>query len=157
MLESLRKLFSDLSGGESGRTFDEGDYRVAVAALLVHIVGIDGAVTEAERTRLHAILKSRFDLDEARTAALVDEATQAEGEAVDLYHFTRLINRSLDEEGKKRIIEMMWEMIYADHHVNEFEDNVVWRVADLLGVSSRERIGLRQQVEAAQTKVETTD
>jgi uncharacterized tellurite resistance protein B-like protein len=48
-------------------------------------------------------------------------------------------------------------MIYADHQVNEFEDNVVWRVADLLGVSSRERIGLRQQVEAAQAKAETTD
>ena len=43
---------------------------------------------------------------------------------------------------------MMWELIYADGRANEFEDNLVWRVADLLGVSSRERIELRQQVEA---------
>jgi uncharacterized tellurite resistance protein B-like protein len=157
MLEALRKLFRDLGGEERRGAFEDGDYRVAAAALLVRVITIDGAVNEAERTRLHAVLKSRFDLDEAQTDELIAEATEAEGEAVDLYHFTRLINRSLDEEGKKRIIEMMWEMIYADQHVNEFEDNVVWRVADLLGVSSRERIGLRQQVEAAQAKVETTD
>jgi uncharacterized tellurite resistance protein B-like protein len=157
MLESLKKLFGDLSGADREKTFDEGDYRVAAAALLVHAITIDGAVTDAERARLHDVLKARFSLDEAQTAELIEQATQAEGEAVDLYHFTRLINRSLDDDGKKRIIEMMWEMIYADRHVNEFEDNVVWRVADLLGVSSRERIGLRQQVEAAQTNVETTD
>ncbi|MGE0752142.1 MAG: TerB family tellurite resistance protein [Variibacter sp.] len=157
MLESLRKLFGELGSLDQRKLFDEGDYRVAAAALLVHAITIDGAVTDAERARLHDVLKTRFSLDEAQTAELIEQATQAEGEAVDLYHFTRLINRSLDEDGRKRIIEMMWEMIYADRHVNEFEDNVVWRVADLLGVSSRERIGLRQQVEAAQTNVETTD
>jgi len=30
--------------------------------------------------------------------------------------------------------------------MNEFEDNLMWRVADLLGVSSRDRIALRRQV-----------
>ena len=120
MLESLKKLFGDLGGADREKTFDEGDYRVAAAALLVHAITIDGAVTDAERARLHDVLKARFSLDEAQTAELIEQATQAEGEAVDLYHFTRLINRSLDDDGKKRIIEMMWEMIYADRHVNEF-------------------------------------
>jgi uncharacterized tellurite resistance protein B-like protein len=73
-----------------------------------------------------------------------------EGEAVDLYRFTSLLNRALDEDGRLRIIEMMWELIYADGRVNEFEDNVVWRVADLLGVSTRERVELRQQVSGQQ-------
>ena len=41
---------------------------------------------------------------------------------------------------------MMWELVYADGHVSEFEENVVWRAADLLGVSSRERINLRRRV-----------
>ena len=41
---------------------------------------------------------------------------------------------------------MMWEMIYADGHVTEFERNLIWRVADLLGISSRERIELGQRV-----------
>jgi uncharacterized tellurite resistance protein B-like protein len=69
-----------------------------------------------------------------------------EGEAVDLYHFTSVIMRSLDEAGRLRIVEMMWELVYADDNVSEFEDNVVWRAADLLGVSSRDRLELKRQV-----------
>jgi len=65
---------------------------------------------------------------------------------VDLYHFTSLINRSLDEPGRLGIVEMMWEIVLADGRVTEFEDNLMWRAADLLGVSSRDRIALRQRV-----------
>ena len=41
---------------------------------------------------------------------------------------------------------VIWEMAYADGRVSEFEENVMWRVSDLLGVSARERIELRHQV-----------
>ena len=43
---------------------------------------------------------------------------------------------------------MMWEIIYVDGGANEFEDNIIWRAADLLGVSSRQRIELRQRIAA---------
>jgi uncharacterized tellurite resistance protein B-like protein len=69
-----------------------------------------------------------------------------EGEAVDLYHFTSVIMRSVDEQGRLRIVEMMWELVYADGQVSEFEDNVVWRAADLLGISARDRIELKHRV-----------
>jgi uncharacterized tellurite resistance protein B-like protein len=54
--------------------------------------------------------------------------------------------RSVNEEGRLRIVEMMWELVYADGQVSEFEDNVVWRAADLLGISSRDRIELKHRV-----------
>jgi uncharacterized tellurite resistance protein B-like protein len=54
--------------------------------------------------------------------------------------------RSVNEEGRLRIVEMMWELVYADGEVSEFEDNVVWRAADLLGISSRDRIELKHRV-----------
>ena len=60
------------------------------------------------------MIKRQFDLDEATTDELVAEATEAEHEAIDLYHFTSLINRSLDEAGRRRVVEMMWEIVYAD-------------------------------------------
>jgi len=85
---------------------------------------------------------------------LVAEATVAEQQAVDLYHFTTLINRTLDEAGRRRVVEMMWEIVYADGRVSEFEDNLLWRAADLLGISSRERIELRQQVAGARSRGE---
>jgi uncharacterized tellurite resistance protein B-like protein len=154
MLEMLKRLVADLGSGEKPvAQFDENDYRLSAAALLFHVSAIDGNVSQAERDKLHAILKSRFNLGDAQTEALIAAATAADQEAVDLYHFTSQINRSLDEEGRKRIVEMMWDMVYADGEVNEFEDNVVWRAADLLGISSRQRIEARQDA-AAQAKSE---
>ena len=78
-------------------------------ALLVHAVTIDGTMSDLERDKLHAVIKRRFGLDEAATDELVLEATEAEHEAVDLYHFTSLINRSLDEDGRRRVgFRLFW-------------------------------------------------
>ena len=147
MLDSLKNFLSDLTGGKKhpGR-FEENDYRLAAAALLIHASTADGAMSGAERDKLRAVLKSRFSLDDAATDELIDVGTLAENESVDLYHFTSLINRTLDEAGRLGIVEMMWEVVFADGRMNEFEDNLMWRVADLLGVSSRDRIALRRQV-----------
>jgi uncharacterized tellurite resistance protein B-like protein len=147
MLDSLRNFVSELTGGEKhpGR-FEENDYRLAAAALLIHASTIDGNMTALERDRLRAVLKSRFALDDDATDELIDVGTRADNEAVDLYHFTSLINRTLDEPGRLGIVEMMWQIVFADGRVNEFEDNLMWRTADLLGVSSRDRIALRQRV-----------
>jgi uncharacterized tellurite resistance protein B-like protein len=156
MFESLRKFVSELAGGECHPTrFEENDYRLAAAALLVHAAAIDGNISDVERDKLHAVIKRRFELDDVATDKLVAEATAAEQDAIDLYHFTSLLNRSLDDAGRLRIVEMLWEIVYADHHITEFEDNLVWRAADLLGVSSRERIELKQRVTGQQGTDET--
>jgi uncharacterized tellurite resistance protein B-like protein len=147
MFAGFRKFLSEVSEGDKHPThFAHNDYRLAAAALLVHAAAIDGDVSDAEREKLHTVIKRQFALDEATTDELVAEATEAEHEAIDLYHFTSLINRSLDEEGRRRVVEMMWEIAYADGDVDEFERNLIWRAADLLGVSSRERIELGQRV-----------
>jgi uncharacterized tellurite resistance protein B-like protein len=147
MFAGFRKFLSEVSEGDKHPAhFAHNDYRLAAAALLVHAAAIDGDVGDAEREKLHTVIKRQFALDEATTDELVAEATEAEHEAIDLYHFTSLINRSLDEEGRRRVVEMMWEIAYADGDVDEFERNLIWRAADLLGVSSRERIELGQHV-----------
>jgi uncharacterized tellurite resistance protein B-like protein len=149
MLESLKQFLADLAGGTKPQHhFQDDDYRLAAAALLIHVNTIDGEASSAAREKLHSVLKSRFDLDEEATAELIDEATAADRDAVDLYHFTSLINRCLDEEGRRRIVEMMWEIIYADGRVSEFEENVIWRASDLLGISSRERIEIGRRIAA---------
>lgn len=153
MLEAVRSFFSRLSGGEPTEAFGEGDYRLAAAALLVHALTTDGKMSAKESRKLHAVLKQRFALDDAGAAALIAEASVMEGEAVDIYHFTRLLNRTLDEQGRLSIVEMMWEMAYADGRVNEFEDNLLWRASDLLGISTRDRMLLRHRV-AAETRTD---
>ncbi len=147
MFEAFKSFISDfVEGGKHPSQFADNDYRLAAAALLVHAAAIDGEMTSSERDKLEAVLKQRFALDDVATAELIDKATAAEHEAVDLYHFTHLLNRVLDEPGRARIIEMMWEIVYADGRRDELEDNLLWRAADLLGVSPRERIELRRRI-----------
>lgn len=147
MFDNFRKFLTEVAQGrKEAAHFEHSDYRLAAAALLVHAAEIDGNISDLERNTLHTVIKRAFGLDEAETDALVAEATQAEHEAIDLYHFTTLINRSLNEDGRRRVVEMMWEIAYADGHVSEFENNLIWRAADLLGISSRERIELGRHV-----------
>jgi uncharacterized tellurite resistance protein B-like protein len=151
MFESIKQFLAELAEGEPHtRRLEDGDYRLAAAALLVHTATIDGKMTSSERERLHELIKEQFALDEAATDELLREAREVEQEAVDLYQFTSLLTRVLDEEGRCRIVEMMWQVVYADGRVSEFEDNLIWRAADLMGVSSRARIELRHDVAAAQ-------
>lgn len=147
MLDRLRQFIADIAApAGQERMFEESDYRLAAAALLVHVVSLDGRPSEVELHKLKSVLAQGFELDSATADKLIAEATVAEGGAVDLYHFTRVIMRTVNEQGRQRIVEMMWELVYADDRVTEFEENVVWRAADLLGISGRDRVNLRHRV-----------
>ena len=152
MLDGLRQFIADvISPAHEPGHLDDTSYRLAATALLVHVISLDGEPSSAEKRELHSLIESSFGLDRGAADKLIASATLVEGEAVDLYHFTSVIMRSVNEGGRLRIVEMMWEVVYADGQVSEFEDNVVWRAADLLGVSSRDRIDLKHQVAARQS------
>src|SRR6201987_485444 len=151
MLDGLRQFIADVvsPAAHADRTFDDTGYRLAGAVLVIHVVSINGDPSDTEKRKLHSLIESRFGLDPGTADQLIASAMLVEGEAVDLYHFTSVIMRSVDEAGRLRIVEMMWELVYADGQVSEFEDNVIWRAADLLGVSSRDRIDLKHHVAAS--------
>jgi uncharacterized tellurite resistance protein B-like protein len=147
MFNSFRNFISEfVDGGKRPDQFAEDDYRLAAAAMLVHAAAIDGEMSQSERDKLHAVIKQHFALDDSAADELITKATAAEHEAVDLYHFTHQLNRALDDDGRAKIVEMMWQIVYADGQRDELEDNLIWRAADLLGVSANERIALRRRV-----------
>lgn len=149
MFESLKRFIADVSSGPDRETgFAPNDYRLATAALLVHVANVDGRVDAAERARLREVIEQRFGLDAAATTRLIETAEEEDREAVDFFHFTAVLKRQLDEDGRRSIIEMMWDVVFADGEVSEFEENVVWRVAELLGVPTRDRVALRRKVAA---------
>ena len=120
--------------------------------MLFHLIDIDGIIEESESSKLREILKEHYELTDKETTELIAAARQRDEEAVDLYGFTSVLKRTTDETERLAIVEMMWEIVYADGHVHEFEDNTIWRVAELLGVSTRDRMTLRHKV--AQTAPE---
>ncbi|MBK1624595.1 TerB family tellurite resistance protein [Afifella marina] len=145
MLDALRN-FLTFKGEEQQRPFTDDDQRLAFAALLVHCVAVDGAAGEDERARMREILKADYGLSGDDLERLITEAERVDAEAIDLYRFTSVLKRQMTIEERIRAVERLWEVIYVDGEVHEFEDNLVWRVAELLGVDRNARIGLKLAV-----------
>lgn len=147
MFRTLTDFITDITGGQRDtEAFGPGDYRLAAAALLVHVVSIDGEMSDVERDKVKSILATRFDLDAAASSALMQEAIVKDAEAVDLYAFTSVLNRALDEVGRQRIVEMMFQVAFADGTLTEFEDNLVARASELLHISDRDRVEIRREI-----------
>lgn len=145
MLDAIRRFVADLTSDASEETLDDdAGLRLAAAAILYHVIAVDGVVSDDERESLRSVLREEYDLDESEADELLDRARTADLEAVDFYGFTSTLKQRLDEAGRRKLIELMWRMVFADGRADEFEDNIVWRVAELLGVPARDRVLLKK-------------
>jgi uncharacterized tellurite resistance protein B-like protein len=148
MFDRLKNFIAELANAPEQRDFSPDDFRLAAAALLIHLAGADGTIDTAERKRLRELIETRFGLDSEMTTRVIELAEAQDRQAVDFYHFTHALTKVLDQEGRQKIIAMMWEIAFADGTVSEVEESIVARIAELLGVSRQDRVRLRQQVAA---------
>lgn len=139
MLEGLKDFFAALTGGEPG-THDADDLRVAAAALLFHVAEADGSASALEIETLRAVLAEEYGLDGEAARRIEAAGEAADAEAVDLYRFTSVLMRHLGEAERVHFVELLWRVVFVDGAVHELEDNVVWRIAELLSVSTRDRM-----------------
>jgi uncharacterized tellurite resistance protein B-like protein len=154
MFERVLSFLKDLTAGISGAAkLDADDPRVAATALLYHVMSADGVSQDVEWERLKQVLSEAYSVSGNELAALVAAGKQADDEAIDLYAFTSVLNRHLDEAGRLEFIRLMWEVVYADGELHELEDNVIWRVAELLGVDRHDRIAMRRRVAGTAAKI----
>ena len=148
MLNRIKTLF-DGSGAAATEPLSRDDQlQLAAAALLVESAHMDGAFDGDERLSIGALLKSRFELSDAECSTLIEEADQAVRETSQLYAFTRVIKNRFDEAERIEMIEMLWEVAFADGHADDFEHNLIQRVAGLIYVSDRDRGITRKRVMA---------
>ncbi len=148
MFDLLKRYFTDRDERRTRATYQDDDPRLAVAVLMVHVVAADGAVTPPERKRLEEELTRRYGLDAAQALELEEAARRAERETATLQSFTAGLQRRLPPQERREIVSSLWRMVFADGQLHEFEDNVVWRIADMLGVPAHERVALRKEIEA---------
>jgi uncharacterized tellurite resistance protein B-like protein len=146
MLDALRDFVRRLGVVDEEHHVSADDSRLALAALLVRCMAIDGTVSEEERATLRDLLTRNFTLSDTDVDTLIEDAVDAEHNAVDLYRFTSVLKRQMSEEERIDAIELLWEMVYADGKSHEFEENLVWRVAELMGVNRRDRIARKLAV-----------
>lgn len=146
VFDLIKKFMGDLTKADEPTSVIHSNLELAQAALMYHVIAVDGVVRKEEKERMAEVLGKQFDLSEEETRDLALNARDAEHEAVDLYKFTSILNQSLNEEQRIDMVEYLWEMVFADGVLHELEDNVVWRIAELLHVSSQDRMALKQRV-----------
>jgi uncharacterized tellurite resistance protein B-like protein len=150
MLDRLKSFFGGLpqrprqrGSGPEGR--HDGPH-VAAAALMLSVIEADGLHEEEERTRLRTALAAAYGLSGEALDDVVRAGEAAFREAVDLSVLTDTLARDLDDAAKADFVGILWEIVHADGELHELEDNTVWRIAELIGVSQHERVMQRRQV-----------
>jgi uncharacterized tellurite resistance protein B-like protein len=137
MLDALKEFFRSAlaPAAEVAPEDRERALRLAAGALLFEVVRADGKVEAAERAVMKAALQSTFDLDGAAADELVGQAEQQSREAVSLFEFTALVDRAFPPEEKKRLVELLWLVTFADGVKDPLEEHIVRQVAGLLHVA----------------------
>jgi len=143
MIKTLKKLWSaSPTGREKGKGLD---ITLAVTALLVEVMMMDGRLDDAEHCEIVVALKNRFGLPDEDACRLIDRATTAADKAHDLHHFTSRIIDKYPFEERAGIIHELWRVAMADGHVDAYEEQLIRKIADLIGVTHRDFINSKLQ------------
>lgn len=139
LLEWLKEGGEDLSRGTD-------QLQLAVAALLLEAaMVVDGGFDERDRAIIKRILEQRFGLSPSDALELL-AAAEKRVEESQLFAFTSMINARLAHARKIEVIEMLWEVAYADGVLDPLEDSLLRRVGGLIDVSDHERGEAKQRV-----------
>jgi uncharacterized tellurite resistance protein B-like protein len=143
MLKSLGEIFRSLSQPDQAATRPEQrehDLRLAATALMFEVVRADGAIKPEEHTVLRTALRSVFELTADEVEELVRLGERESREAISIYEFTRRVDEGLSQDQKKRIVELLWLVCFADADKHAEEEYLVRKIAGLLHVTHPEFI-----------------
>jgi uncharacterized tellurite resistance protein B-like protein len=141
MLTKLQRFFNQYLSEETKDTIPlERRLQMATAALMVEMLHVDEQVTAEEDAKLRQLLKKRFELSSIEIESLIDLAHNEKHEATDYYTFTSLLNAHYTQQQKIKLVEDLWQLAYADSHLDKYEEHLLRRLAELLHVPHQDFI-----------------
>ena len=145
MIDLVKKFFTKKASDDSGqeKKEDSHDIRVAACAILLEMANIDGEFSKEEQLSIVSMLKEKYQLSEEYTAELVKSSHKELEGSIDLWQFTNLINQSYSRDEKISIVEMVWQVVYADGKLDKHEDYLVHKLGKLLRLSHKELIDMK--------------
>lgn len=149
MINRIKALF-EAPDGSSVEAHSVDKIQLAAAALLVEAACLDESYDEVERDAILHALKQEFELSDEECETLIQQAEAAQHEATDLHRFIRNFDANFGHAERLRLIEMLWQVVYADGELHPYESNLIRRIGGMLHVTDRERSEARQRVLAAQ-------
>ena len=148
MLQNLKRFFnqSKIEVSKNETQITEHDVRVATCALFVEMARIDEKFTQAEVDTILSILKETYGLSQEHADALLAEADKELDESVDLWQFARLINENYSVDEKIEIIETLWQMVFVDGKMDQYEHYLMNKLKNLLRLSHDQLINAKLKV-----------
>lgn len=149
MIESLKVGLKDLvqrlTRGAPGSPPDPGhELRLVTAALLLHAMRADHQIQPAEEQAIRSALTAELRLSRQEIEELLAAAQQQVDESVSLYDFTRVINDQFSYERKRRLVELLFRVAFADAVLERHEEYLVRKVANLIYVSHQDFVEARR-------------
>lgn len=150
MLRTLKDLFAAIQPPANVRSEAEREHalQLATAVLLVEVMRSDADIAAAERSAVVSALRQKFALAEDELARLLELAERTARDATDFHRFTSTVNDGFTMEQKVRMVELMWQVAYADGHLDAHENHVMRRIADLLHVPHGAYVGAKMRAKA---------
>jgi len=130
----FKNLLSKIQQNSAEKPEDSSRIQIATAVILLEVAHADDDFSTQERDRIIDILREEFQLDEEEVAELIEASDQKRKGTVDLWHFTRIINDTFDDTEKSRIIDYIWQVIFADGRLDKYEDYIVHKLATILHI-----------------------
>jgi uncharacterized tellurite resistance protein B-like protein len=149
MLRSFQRFFDEfLTPGAADEQADAREHRLqlATAALLMEMGRADFEVRATERDHVVSLLAREFKLSPREAKELAALGEEEGSEAVSLFEFTRTLDETLSTADKVRMIEMLWQVAYADGALHKYEEYLMRKLADLLHLSHRQLIQAKHRV-----------
>ncbi len=149
MLKQLKSLFqtaiAEASAGDEAHAAH--GRQLAVAALLVEVIRADHQMSPAETAAVRTSLNQVFDLSRSELDTLLADGEVQARDATSLYEFTSTVNQSFEHDEKVELMEMLWQVAYADGNLDKHEAHLLRRLADLLHIRHREYIAAKLKAE----------
>lgn len=147
MWNRIKALFDRPDASQT--TLPQADrLQLAAASLMIEIARMDDVITEDERARIRSLVRDRFTLSAEEAEALVAEAERATESSTQWYGFTSKLIDGFDYDERVKLVEMLWEVVYADGTLHHLESNLMRRLGGLLGVTDRDRGDALRRVKA---------
>lgn len=147
MINRIKTLLSGGAGQtqETASRHSFAELQVAAAALLVEAAQMDADFDAAERRKILDLVRARFELTETEAESLLELADHKVANASQLYSFTRVVKDNFNHEERVELIEMLWEVVYADGTLHDLEASLMRRIAGLIYVPDRESGAARKR------------
>lgn len=148
MIDRIKRLFAAAGARppDESETGGHDELHLAAAALLAEVALIDSSFDAGERAAIEALVSTRFDLSETEARSLIDAAERKAKDSTHLLRFTRVIKDNFSPAERIELIEMIWEVVYVDGELHDYEDSLLRRIAGLIYVSDHDRGAARKRV-----------